>query len=173
MSIWNWWAFAAACAWTLFSLALSPVYAVIILSPSGRGSGVGFFLHTGAVKRAQESASGLRKKKTRSKQKIRRKIITYLIRRVKIERIFITGVVSFEDAMHTALACGLLNALSSIKPLRIQNGAKPDFTFTHTNIELTGILSVPAGHIIIAAFKHTSIAVRERFNLWTSTRSKA
>ncbi len=173
MSIWNWWAFGAACAWILYSLVRSPVYAVIVLSPSGYGVSVGFFLHTGAIQRAQKFASGIQKKKSRAKRKIRREIVTYLIRRVRIERIFVSGVISFEDAMYTALAWGSLNALSRIQPLRIQLNARPDFSLGRTNIEITGILSVPAGHIMSAAVKHASIAIRERFNLWTSIRLKA
>ena len=173
MSTWNWWAFSAACVWILFSLIKSPVYAVVILSPSGFGVSIGFIVHTGAVQRAQKFASGIQKKKTSSKRKMRLKIVAYLIKRVKIERIFITGVLSFEDAMTTALSWGALNALSHVKQLRIQNDARPDFALGRTNIELTGILSVPAGHIMIAAFKHALIATRERFNLWTNTRLKA
>lgn len=173
MSIWNWWVFSAACAWFLFSVIMSPLYAAIVLSPSGCGVSIGFFIHTGAVQRAQKYASGIQKRKGNAKRRIRREIVTYLIRHVRFEKVFITGVVSFEDAMYTSLAWGALDALSHISPHRIQNRAQPDFTLGHTNIELTGILSVSAGHIMIAAIKHASIAIRERFNLWTSTRLKA
>ncbi len=173
MSIINWQVFSAACIWFLFSVIVSPVYAAIVLSPSGFGVSVGFFIHTGAIQRAQKFASGIQKKKSRTGRRIRREIVSYLFKHTSIERIFVTGVVSFEDAMHTALCWGAINALSRIKPLRIQNDARPDFALGYTNMEITGILSVPAGHIMIAAFKHASIAVRERFNLWTSTRLKA
>ena len=173
MSIWNWWAFSAALIWFSVSFFLSPVFAAVVLSPSGFGMSIGFFVHTGAVQRSQRYASGTQKRKSRKKRKIRRKAVFYVIKHVKMERLFITGVISFEDAMATALVWGALNTLSRIPPLHIQNDAKADFALGHTNIEITGILSVPAGHIMIAAFKHASIAIRERFNLWTSTRSKA
>ena len=173
MSTWNWWAFSAACVWMLFSLVESPVYVSVVLSPSGFGVSAGFFLHTGAVQRAQKFASGIQKRKKNKKRKLSREIAVYLIKRIKIEKIFITGVLSFEDAMTTALSWAALNALSRLNPVRIQNDARPDFALGHTNIELTGILSVSAGHIMLAAFMHASIAIRERFNLWTSTRLKA
>lgn len=119
------------------------------------------------------SAAGIRKKKSKAKQKIRRDILSYLLRHVKIERIFVSGILSFEDAMTTALIWGGLNALSHMKPLQIQNTAQADFTLGRTNVEITGILSVPAGHIMIAAMKHASIAVRERRKKWKNIRSKA
>ncbi|MBR3928487.1 MAG: hypothetical protein IKJ65_05730 [Clostridia bacterium] len=173
MSIWNWWAFASACAWIFLSIVLSPVYAVIVLSPSGFGTGAGIGIHVNAVKKAQLRASGIKSRKNKRTRRISLKVITYLIKRVKIERIFLSGVVSFEDAMHTALAFAALNALSQIKPLHIQNETRADFALGRTNMEITGILSVTAGHIMIAALKHAAIALRERFDLWTNTRSKA
>lgn len=134
--------------------------------------GIGYFTHVGAVKRADLYASGVRRMKNRPKQKIKREILSYLIKHVNIERIFVSGVLSFQDAMHTALLWGALNAVSAVKPLRIQNNAKADFALGYTNMEVTGILSVPAGHIIIAAGKHAAIALRERIRLWKSIRSK-
>lgn len=173
MSIWNWPVFFAACAWILLSLFFSPVYAVIVLAESGFGVSVGFFTHLGAISRAQRYASGVQKKKSRAKRRIRRDIISYLFKRLRIERIFVTGVVSSEDAMVTALVWGLINAFSCAMPFYIQNEAKADFALGRTNVEITGILNVRAGHIMIAAVKHAAIAVRERFCLWTNTRSKA
>lgn len=169
---WNWWAFFAFCVWSAVHLLSAPIYAAVVLSNSGFGTGVSYALHVGAVRKAQMGAAGIQKQKRKAKPKIRREIISYLIKRVKIERVFVSGVISFEDAMHTALVFGAVNALSSIKPVFIQNSAVPDFALGQSNIEITGILSVPAGHIMLAAVKHAAIAMRERMIKWKSTRSK-
>lgn len=83
------------------------------------------------------------------------------------------GVLSLNNAMHTALAYGAICALSQLDRNRIQNAVRVDFVSGRTQMELTGILSVPAGHIIMAAFREAVYIGREKIKKWIDTRLKA
>lgn len=165
----DWYVFMAGCIWSAYLFLLSPVTAAFSLSESGFGAGIGFITANGAVKRAQENAAGTKRKKRR---KLEREIISYLIKHVKLERIFISGVIAFEDKMAAALAVGAVYALSECARKKIVCLARADFASSVSSIEITGILSIKTGHIICAAMKKAEISMREKVKTWKNTRLK-
>lgn len=167
----DWYVFMAGCIWSAYLLLLSPVTAAFSLSESGFGAGIGFITANGAVKRAQENAAGAKRKK-KKRRKLEREIISYLIKHVKLERIFISGVIAFEDKMAAALAAGAVYALSECARKKIVCLARADFASSVSSIEITGILSIKTGHIICAAMKKAEISMREKVKTWKNTRLK-
>ncbi|MBE5790706.1 MAG: hypothetical protein E7322_00945 [Clostridiales bacterium] len=174
MSHWNWMVFVCFAVWTGLYALFTPVYAAFVVSNVGWGFGVGYFFSGRAVMRAQKRALGLykRKKKTMSLASGRR-IFSYIRKYARVERIFLTGVLAFENAMHTALAYGAICVLSQMDRNRIQNTVSVDFVSGRTQMELTGIMSMSAGHIILAVIREGILIGREKIGLWINTRLKA
>ncbi len=174
MMMWNWTVLACSAVWTMLYALFTPVFAVLVVSNKGIGFGVSYFFSHRAVMRAQKSASGLYKRKKNKKSIVsKRRIFSYIRKHVRIERIFLTGVLSFENAMHTALAYGSICALSQINPNRIRNSVSVSFVSGRTQMEITGILSATAGHIILAAIREAVYIGREKIRRWKNTRLKA
>lgn len=172
MMNWNWTVFCAAAGWALQLFLLSPVTAAFSLSPAGFGTGIGLLGFRGAVRRAQIRAAGMKKRKRKRKMNFRKEAIRYVLRHTKLEALRFSGAAGFENAMHTALFIGSLQALSASFPGRIDSRVKPDFSGRVRNVEITGILSAPAGHIIWAVLISAAIRIRERIRKWRSIRSK-
>ena len=171
MMEWNWLVFAAGLIFGAYLLMMSPVLLAVAVSQSGFGFGLGFLVCQGAVRRAQMRAAGIKKKKSGKKRKApSRSVIIYLIRHVKIDSVFVSGVIAFENAMHTALVSGAVRALSVSFPGKIHNRTYTQFGLTAASIEILGILSAPFGHIMLAAIMMAEMRLKERIKTWKNTR---
>ena len=174
MSDWNWTVLVLSAAWTVLYALFTPVFAAFVITNAGWGFGVGYFLSGRAVVRAQKHAEGLYKRKKKKGSIVSgKRIFSYIRKHVRVERIFLAGVLSLNDAMHTALIYGAICALSQMDEKRIQNDVKVDFVSGRTQMELTGILSMSAGHIIFAAIREAAYIGREKIRSWINTRLKA
>lgn len=176
MTDWNWTVFAFAALWMAGYALFTPVIAAFAVSSVGWGWGVGYFFTSGAVRRARRRAAGLIKRKRKKKRlspKTSRRLFSDIRKHARVERIFVSGVLSFENAMHTALVYGAVCALDGMSGRRLYNGVHADFSLGHTEVEITGILSLPAGHMILAVIREGIYQVKERIQAWKSTRLKA
>ena len=80
--------------------------------------------------------------------------VRYLMRHTELEYVSLSGIVSPPDAAATALFTGLGNMLhNACLPFgsRLRIHLQPDFSAAGSELELTGMISLRAGHIISAA----------------------
>ena len=87
------------------------------------------------------------------------------------------GILGTPDAALTALVCGSVNslghALHGISGDGIRIDLKPDFSVEHVHLEVSGMISARAGHIMLAALLGAFEYASGRFNQWISTPLKA
>ncbi|NLF26510.1 MAG: DUF2953 domain-containing protein [Clostridiales bacterium] len=82
-----------------------------------------------------------------------------LLRHIRLEYLSVSLVLGLADAAGTAIAVGCVNAL--LQAARASTGARvvcevrPDFRDPHFEGEVSGIISLTAGHIILAALLGT------------------
>ena len=84
------------------------------------------------------------------------KMLAYLLRKLRVEKLQIQGRIGTDDAARTALICASAYSLeSALVPLlprsRIQLHPEADFTSGMSDVMLLGMFSLRAGHIITAA----------------------
>ena len=97
--------------------------------------------------------------------------ILQLLKRLRIERVELTGRVALGDAAATAILCGMIGGLSRAfrgRVRRMRVDVRPDFASERVAVEMTGMIRARSGQIILAAIM---ILTEEAFP-WISTRLK-
>lgn len=101
----------------------------------------------------------------------------YALTHIKIERIRLDGVFGCDDAALTALVCGGVtavgNALRCSTGREIRFSLHPDFSGGAFRTELTGMISMRLGHIMLAALLGAYQYGSRRLKEWTSIPLKA
>lgn len=147
------------------------------------GFGAGFAIFEGrfALRQAEKRANGEKKhlpwsrfylgwEKTRALPALK-----YLIRHTKLEKLSLTGTIGASDAARTALICGGCEAVkAAIMPFRwadrLELALSPDFSGGGSSLRLHGMVSIPAGHIMLAALIGAVYLTKGRIAKWKSTR---
>lgn len=189
MAVW----IAAAVVFSVYLCAV-PVYIALCIrlpDPLQTGTGVSLFFSGIALRAAGKRAAHNGKDKTlgasRGSPSPREKaggfhlhalpaawrLYRSLSRHICFEEVTVTGRVSAADAAGTAMICGsaniLQNALAAAGSKVVCLRVAPDFSSGKSELNITGMLSIRVGHIILAPISH----MKEIKNLWKSTRSKA
>ncbi len=105
------------------------------------------------------------------------KAIKYALEHIHVDRIDLHGVFGSDDAALTALVCGCASAISCA--LRSSTGRNvrirlnPDFSGGPVRAELTGMISVRVGHIMLAALLGAYQYGSRRLKTWTGTPLRA
>lgn len=101
--------------------------------------------------------------------------LKHLLHHLPSRGLMLDGTLGTSDAAVTAMVCGGVNSLGCA--LRAANVARlnlrPDFSADHVRAEVTGMISAPAGHIMLAALLGAYEYGTGRFNTWKSIPSKA
>jgi len=99
----------------------------------------------------------------------------YLLRHT--DELRIDGVFGAGDAALTALVCGAVSsaghAFTAASRRAVIFALRPDFSCERLRVDASGIVSLRAGHIILAALLGAYDYATGRFQQWTSTPSKA
>lgn len=138
----------------LFYLYWAPVYVALAAEGGGGfrfGAGAAAFVRRRARKRAQAALCG----GAGSGGAARPRAVWAVLRRLRFDRVELSGVVSLGDAALTAVGCGLLNgAVCGLKGRAdaVRAAVRPDFS-NDFHIELRGMLRARAGKIIAAALQ--------------------
>lgn len=156
------------CAALGFYLFFVPVKLALVLHLRARpafGAGASVFEGRFALKSARRRAGGKGpSRKKHPKLKLDKaaflpallKSGKYLLKHIKLESLRGDGYISAPDAAQTALICGGVHALEgALSPLLphgvLHLGLQPDFSAQQSDARLCGIISICAGHIMIAA----------------------
>lgn len=174
----------AAAAVGLAYFAAVPVKIAFVLRP-GAGARFGLGIAAFEGRFARRAAEGrlarprARRKKPAFDKKILKLIlellrtVRYLLRHAELD---VRGRLGLGDAALTALACGSAGALAAAA--RAATGAHlraeiaPDFGEMRPSGEITGIITLRAGHIMLAALIGAIDYSHGRLSAWTDTRSK-
>ena len=103
--------------------------------------------------------------------------LNFARKHLRLDSLTLEGVLGTHDAALTALVCGMLNALGCAlgcaagRPVRI--AVQPDFAADRLNGGLSGMISIRAGHIMLAALMGAFEYASGRFNRWISIPLKA
>lgn len=156
-----------ALAQALYYLMSIPVCLAVRVDGLRAGAGISLFERGAAGNRAARALAGSGQG---GKGPDARRVLRVL-RRLKIDRLELTGRVSLGDAAATALLCGGLNGL--IRSLRgrvrrVKANVTPDFSAEGVAIELCGMLRARSGQIILATLQ---VWTEEAFS-WTGIRLK-
>ena len=157
--------FLAAFAVFAFYLAAIPIKLALCMRISTRpGFGTGMSIFTGwpALKAANRRSSGERKRKRRFKSVPLNALpsaamsLRFLLRHAHPEFLSAEGRISASDAAATALICGCAQSLHAtllpiLPPGRLRLHIDADFTGDRSDVLLQGMVSLRAGHIILAA----------------------
>jgi len=153
----------------LYYLSAIPVKLALTLHISeypGFGAGASVFEGRYALSSARLRSLGLKKrlpwKKTEMDLKKSAALSAflrsarYLLKHTRLEQLRAEGRVSSPDAAHTALICGCAQSLEGalipcMPPGAVQLRLQPDFSSGTSDILLFGMVSVQAGHIMLAA----------------------
>ncbi len=158
---------------TLFYLSAIPIHIALRLSADGFGVGISAFEPRFARRHAlQPRKSGGTLPKSLSPRDI-----LEIVKKLKIDSIVLRGVFGCDDAAVTALVCGgissLAGALRGILGPNVRISVQPDFSANGMRAELTGMISIRAGHIMLAALHGAYQIGSRRFKQWTSIPLKA
>ena len=98
-----------------------------------------------------------------------------ILRHVRIESVHLDGSFGSGDAALTALICGGASALGCAfcAGRKAHLSIRPDFTADMLRAELSGMICVRAGHIMLAALLGAFQYGSRRIRKWTSIPSKA
>ena len=95
----------------------------------------------------------------------------YALRHMRLERLHLSGTIGARDAAATALMCGLARSLQAAlepaaPPGTIHLDPAPDFTCDGSDLVFSGMISMRAGHIMLAALIGAQHYVRRRLAPW-------
>ena len=95
----------------------------------------------------------------------------YALRHMRLERLCLEGTVGARDAAATALMCGLARSLqATLEPVAPPDAVRltplPDFSCDGSNLLFSEMISMTAGHIILAALIGAQHYVRRRLAPW-------
>ena len=155
-------------AWYLWQV---PVTIVLYLDEAGAGSGIGAFVYEGAFKRALKRR-GVKRKKKGSLTKPKRKAMKYLLSKVHVQRLSVTGAVNTGDAALTALSAGAFCMIGYVFPKTVNAEVRADFGSGKTDLVVFGMMWVKLGHIMLSGMGLLFETLKERRAVWKSTRSK-
>ena len=158
---------AAAICLFLFYCTAIPVKFAFMLRINGHtdfGAGLAIFEGRYALKSARSRALGMKPNLPwrKTEMELRRALPAalhagrYLLRHTHLEKLQAAGQFSLGDAARTALAWGFIHSLQGMllpfaPPGSLQFSLQPDFSAGGSDAWCSGMVSVPAGHIIIAA----------------------
>lgn len=100
----------------------------------------------------------------------------YLLRHMTLEGVLFTGEFGCDDAAVTALVCGGANSLGCALRTRSKKvliNLRPDFNTPELRADVSGMISIRIGHIMLAALMGLIEYSSGRLSQWTSTPSKA
>lgn len=171
----------------LFYLSAIPVKLVLCLRfgpNAGFGLGMAVFEARFARKIAlhrQDNGgkmpSLLRKPDLASAVKSLLRAADFAMKHLRLDELSLDGAFGSHDAALTALVCSGLNALgcalgaSARRTVRIS--LRPDFAADRLSGELSGMISIRVGHIMLAALLGAFEYASGRFNQWISTPLRA
>lgn len=171
----------------LFYLSAIPIHVAVYLrlgANAGFGLGVSPFEARFALQRALHQQSGGGKfphfwKKISWKDALSGALraLRYASSHVRIERIRLNGTFASDDAALTALVCGgataLGGALGCALGREVRFNLQPDFSGGPMRVDLTGMISMRVGHIMLAALLGALQYGSRRLKEWTSIPLKA
>jgi len=151
----------------------------------GFGAGAALFEGRFALKSAEKRMIGEKKhlpwrQFSTYLEKIRRfpalfHALRYAFSHLELRQLCIRGRIGMQDAAATALICGCgeaigsaLNALPACRPMELR--LEPDFSGSGIQLQLSGMVSIRAGHIICTALIGAVYSIKERISQWKSTR---
>lgn len=167
---------------TLFYLTAIPVHIAFRLraGPDSRlGLGISIFESRFAMRHALRENTGFKTPKPRKKIHPLDALdaAKTVLKHIKIDQIRLDGIFGASDAAVTALVCGGVSSMSCALRCalgrNINLNLQPDFSSDRLRIDLTGMISMRAGHIMIAALLGAFQYGSRRFKAWTSIPSKA
>jgi len=171
-----------AAAVTLFYLSAIPVHVSFFLRvgvDTRFGLGISIFEPRLAFRRSLKQNAGLKPPKLTEKlhpADILSSIRT-MLKHLRIERICLDGIFGSGDAAVTALVCGGISsihcALHGMQKGIVHLNLQPDFSADRLRVDLSGMISLRAGHIMIAALLGAIQYGSRRFKAWTSIPSRA
>ena len=168
---------AVTCAVYLATLPVKLAFA-LRLGPEPRlGMGLAAFEGRFAIRAARQNAKPLRlpgpKRGGTPGRRGLLRAIRVVLRGAELE---LSARFCLGDAALTALACGALGSLSgalaAAAGLRLSARVVPDFEATRASAEITGILTLRAGHSMGSALKSASDEALRRLSAWNDIRSK-
>lgn len=171
----------------LFYVGAIPVHLAVMLrlGPNGGfGLGLSAFEPRFAVERARRRQDGQMKAPSipknldvRAALKAGFKVLKTLLGHVHLDGLRLSGRFGSDDAALTALVCGgmtvLGNALRCASGREVRLDLTPDFSASALRAELSGMISVRVGHIMLAALLGGFQYGTRRLKAWTSTPLKA
>ena len=174
----------------LFYLSAVPVHLAFALRAGENGGwGAGVSVFEGRFARAAAERN-LGREKRRPKRKISLpekklplfksalKAFRHVLRHTQVNALSLRGTLSLGDAALTAVFCGalgsLISALATAMQARLECALQPDFSSPRIELtgELSGIVTLRAGHIILAALIGAIDYGNGRLSQWTDTRLK-
>lgn len=177
---------AITAAVTLFYISAIPVHIALRLrvGPDNFfGFGISAFEPRFALKQSLQSRSFRRRKSSVKKEAITDilkgalRSLKYASDHTKIDRIRLEGRFGSGDAALTALVCGCAtaadHALHCTVGKKVHISLQPDFSTDVLQAELIGMISIRAGHIMLAALLGAFQYGSRRLKKWTSTPLKA
>ena len=95
----------------------------------------------------------------------------YALRHLHLERLHLSGTIGARDAAITALLCGLARSMQAALEPVAPPGAilltpLPDFSCDGSDLSFSGMISMTAGHIMLAALIGAQHYVRRRLAPW-------
>lgn len=171
----------------LFYFGAIPIHIAVCLqlgANAGFGFGVSPFEPRFALQRArhQQSAGGKlppfwKKISLRDALPGALRALRYAAAHVRIERVRLDGTFASDDAALTALVCGGATALGSALRCALSRevrfSLRPDFSGGPLRAELSGMISMRVGHIMLAALLGALQYGSRRLKEWTSIPLKA
>ena len=164
---------------TAFYLAAIPVHIAVQLrigADNHFGLGVSLFEPRFALQKAMHKIK-IRTKPQKLYLPDALSSLKNVLHHIHIDRISLNGHLGTNDAAATAMFCGSISslccALQCSLGKRIHLNLYPDFSSDRLQIELTGMISLRAGHIIAAALLGAFQYGSRRFKAWTDIPSKA
>lgn len=160
----------------LFYFSAIPIHIAFLLrlgADNRLSLGVSLFESRFALRRASENKTGFRPPKAPENLNLADSFRAAMsaLKHLKPELLRLDGAIGTSDAALTALLCGSIASLGcalscSFNHIRID--IRPDFSADHPRADLTGMISVRIGHIMIAALVGAIQYGSRRIKRWTS-----